>query len=379
MLRAIIIFISLFVLSGCLPEPEIQLSGIESNKVYPDARIIKIDEETAGTFTMQLNGKDIQNGHEVTGNGEYELSVTAERWWNEDTKTITFEIDDQPPKKPEFKDELKKIYYKEVKFRLVKEDGVKYKVTMDGKPNDIGKAYTKEGEHTLYIQAEKENGLTSDKKVNFQIDNRTYSRNTVDTFKQLYFHNGEKSLTEVIKWTYYVGVYVHGKPTTQDSKVFKSYFDRLNEMLPIEFKILKNGTSNYTNHQLDIYFVPTHKFKDYGFKEDLRVGNKQVVGVAIPEKVTTDGKIITSKILVGTDTDQQLRKTTILHEITHSLGLYGHLEDTKKSILYPYNNNRITKLSEIDKKLIEILYREDIKPGMSEKDVQRVLEPRIKG
>ncbi|WP_408009849.1 DUF2927 domain-containing protein [Pseudalkalibacillus sp. A8] len=377
-MRAIFIFLSLFVLSGCIPEPEIQISGIENEKVYPDARSIKVDEEAAGNFTMQLNGKDIQNGHKVTGNGKYQLTVTAERWWNEETKTVTFEIDDQPPKKPEFNDDLKKVYYKEVKFRLVKEDGIEYEIRMDDKPYNLEKAYNKEGDHTLYIQAVKDNGLTSDRKIKFQIDNRTYSRETVNTFKQLYFHNGEKLLTEVIKWTYYVGVYVHGEPTTQDSNVLKSYFDRLNKMLPIEFKILKNGTSNYTNHQLDIHFVPTHEFKDYGFKEDLRVGNKQIVGVAIPEKVTMDGNIITSKILVGTDTDQQLRKTTILHEIIHSLGLYGHLENNEKSILYPYNNNRVTKLSEVDEKLIEILYRKDIQPGMNEKDVERVLEPRIK-
>ncbi len=365
-------------MSGCLPEPEIQISGVENEKVYPEARIIKIDEEAAGNFTMKLNGKNIQNGHKVTGNGEYQLAVTAERWWNKETKSITFEIDDQPPNKPAFKDKLKKIYYKQVKFRLVKEDGVDYTITVDDKPYDLGKVYNKEGEHTLYIQAVKENGLTSDRKIKFHIDNRTYSRDTVDTFKQLYFHNGEKPLTELIKWTYYVGVYVHGDPTSQDSKVLKSYFDKLNEKLPIEFKMLENGTSNYTDHQLDIHFVPTHKFKDYGFKKDILVGNKQVVGVAIPEKVTTDGKIITSRILIGTDTDQQLRKTTILHEIIHSLGLYGHIEDNKKSILYPYNNNRITKLSEIDEKLIEILYREDIQPGMTEKDVEHVLEPRIK-
>ncbi|WLD94603.1 DUF2927 domain-containing protein [Alkalihalobacillus sp. AL-G] len=378
-MRKVFIFLSLLILmlSGCIPEPEIHIEGVKDGEVYVKDRIIEIDENRAGEYTLKLNGETIQNGHTVSENDDYKLTITAKRWWNEQTKSIQFEIDDIPPNKPSFKDEPKEVYYKQAKFSLEKEEDVMYKVKMDDKPYDINNPVTEEGEHKLFIKAVKDNGLLAQKEVEFVIDNRTYTRKAVDTFKHFIFHSEEQQDQKVLKWTKNASVYIYGNPTGQDREALESYFNRINELLPIDLLIMESDIHSTGDYSLSIFFVPSHKFKDYGFKGDLENGNKRIVGFAAPTKVSEEG-ILRSIIVIGTDTDQRFRKTTILHEIVHSLGLYGHFNNNEHSILYPYNNNMVTELTDMDKKMIEILYRPGIHTGMDESDVERVLKTRIK-
>jgi hypothetical protein len=375
-MKKLIILLIFLLLTGCIPKPEIHIEGVKEGKVYLKDRIIQVDEEAAGTYSLKLNGNDIQNNHKVTGNGEYELKVTTKKWWTEKKETIRFEIDDKPPKKPSFKDEVKEVYLKQAKFILEREDDVTYTITLDGKPTNLEQPVTEAGNHTIEIKAEKDNGLVQYKKVKFEIDNRTYSREAVDTFKRLLFQDGEQQETRIFKWAKTVSVFIYGTPTAEDKQALKSNFNELNKLLPIDFLVREDDWTANSNYSLKIYFVPTHKFKDYGYSGELVNGNKKIVGYTIPTKASEEG-ILKSNIVVGTNTEQRLRKTTIFHEIIHSLGLYGHLEDNENSILYPYNNNYVTELSEIDKKMIEILYRTEINTGMNESDIERVLKPRI--
>ncbi|MBM7570175.1 DUF2927 domain-containing protein [Aquibacillus albus] len=371
-MKKMFLFLSLFLLTGCIPEPEIDIDGVQQGEVYVNDQTINIDEEAAGEYTLHLNGNVIQNDHTVSGNGEYELTITAKRWWNEITKTIAFEIDDEPPAKPSFKDEVKPLYYKEANFELEKEEDVTYKVKIDYEPFDISQAYTKEGTHKLYIQSIKDNGLVADRKETFEIDNRTYSRHEVDAFKKFFFHNEDQEGTKFIKWSDHVGVHVYGEPTATDMKALESNLQTINQILPVDLNLRESQPFAGSN-RINVHFVPTYQFKDYGFNEELRNNDYMVVGYAMPTLLTHDDELFETKILIGTDTDQQLRKTTILHELMHALGFYGHFENNPNSILYPYTDTNLTELSSTDKKLIEILYRKDIKPGMTEAEVEQTL------
>ncbi|WP_171016826.1 DUF2927 domain-containing protein [Pseudalkalibacillus caeni] len=364
---------------GCIPEPRIHIEGIKSGEVYINERTITIDEEAANKYTMELNGKPIQNGHKVSKNGPYTLEVNAKRWWNEQTESIQFEIDNIPPEKPSFKEEIKDVYFKQATFKLNKERDVNYTIMMDGKPYDIEKPVTKKGKHILSIKAVKDNGLFAQNEVKFEIDNRTYSRDTIETFKGFIFHNEDRPEKDpkILKWNKTVSVYVYGKPTSTDLQVLKSYLNNLSEILPIDLIYTGNNFSVKADYSIPIIFVPTHQFKDYGLKEKLINGTNKIVGYTMPTKDSEEG-LLRSNVLIGTDTSQQVRKTTILHELVHSLGLYGHFKENEKSILYPFTNNMVTDLGDIDKEIIELLYRPDILHGMDESDVDKVLAPRIK-
>lgn len=373
--RTIFIVFILIILSGCVPQPEIQIQRIEEGKTYATDLTIQIDEEAAGKYAMKLNGQEIQNGYKVTENGEYKLSITAKRWWNEKTKTIQFSRDSNPPLPPAFYPEIKAIYFQQVNFKLVKLDGVIYTATIDGKPFNLNESYKEEGSHKLKVIAVKDNGLSSRSEFDFRIDNRTYSKGIIDEFIQFYFDE-DKKVQNILKWTDSVEVFVHGNLTSVDYDVVNSIYKKINEMLPIDFTIIENEKDSQLTNRVDIYFVPTYKFKDYGFEGEIIENNIKIIGFANPTSYSSDG-ITGSQVLIGTDTKQTERKTIILHEIVHSLGLYNHLEDKKTSILYPYANTNVYELSNLDEKFIEILYREDIKPKMSKREIEWALEPWI--
>ncbi len=325
---------------------------------------------------MWLNGEEIQSGHEVTQNGEYHLKVQAKKWWKEQVAELSFQIDDQPPKNPfRWKNPLA-IYYLQTDFSFEKEENVTYDVQLDGRPYDVNEPVTEEGDHQLDIVARKVNGLVFEKSITFTIDNATYSRETIDLFRSYMFETGDVRIDRLIKWGKDVTVNIHGQATEIDEEVIGLYVEKLNALLPLTLRIT-GAEAEESQNQLDIYFVPATEFSQHGFNEAIRVGNVQVVGFAQPTAVSYYGVISKGKIVIATDTDQQQRKTTILHELVHSLGLFNHFEDDPNSILYPYNNNGITELSEKDKLMIELLYRQDLQPGMSMYEIEDRLKPRI--
>ncbi len=365
---------------GCLPKPKISISGVEDGKIYVTEQTISIDQNLAGDdYTLKLNGESITNKHTVTDNGHYDLEVTAKKWWQEEEKSIQFEIDDVPPKKPELKANIRSSYFKSVTFGLEREKDVSYEIKLDGKRHDIDSPITKEGDHYLNIVATKDNQLVSQRKFRFEIDNRTYSRNEVDSFEWLSLNliHKESNLPRIQKWTEDVDVVVHGEPTSQDWKSLNTYISTLNETLPFYLNLHKKDDRTYNAGTIIMHFVPNYRFDELGFQQPLRQGDGEIVGFAYPNKVTYNGVFKEATIGIDTTIPQHTRNTTIYHELIHALGLYKHFDNNRSSILYPYNDTGVTKLAKIDKKMIELLYRPDITPGMYKPQVEATLKPRI--
>ncbi|MGY3718262.1 DUF2927 domain-containing protein [Sutcliffiella cohnii] len=258
-----------------------------------------------------------------------------------------------------------------VDFSIVEEEGVTYSATINGKPVNLNDRFEEEGTHTIQIQAIKENGLVTSRESIFTIDNRTYSNKEIKQFTDFYFEENPKT----IKWEDSIELFIHGQPTSKDLQIVNNNVKELNDLLPFEIIVKGQGEKSTLTNKMDMYFVPNHKFKDYGFTGNLAQGQYEIIGLAL---LTTfsEREIYGSDILIATNTTQKVRETIILHELVHALGFYGHTDD-KTSILYPHATTSVTTLSDFDKNLIEILYRAEIKSSMLQHQLERVLEVRL--
>ena len=373
-----LLILMLLTLSGCVNGPGILVDGVEEGKVYSDNRTITINQEKAVTYSMNLNGQPIASGHLVSQNGIYRLTISAKQWWMESKQEIVFTVDDRPPNPPTFKEEIQTGYFQEAKLELIEEDGVTYEVKLDGNPYDLHEPIRVEGEHELDILAIKENGKSVRRKDSFVVDNQTFTKEIVETFLRFHFDKEENDDAFLIKWMVEkVPVYVHGNPTNEDVDQLQTVLTDFNAWLPVQFEINKNKENNSTNHQINVYFVPSERFKEYGFTGDRINGNNKIIGFTLPvEGNSRDGLVVTT-IGVDSTISQAVRNPTILHEFAHSLGMYNHFEDDQTSILYPDYVEGNTILNKNDRKIVEMLYRQDLLPGMTKEEIQKMWEPRI--
>jgi Protein of unknown function (DUF2927) len=371
-------FVLLFILSGCVNKPDIQITGVEEGKVYAYEPTITINEEQGWTYSMTLNGESIKSGHIVEKNGTYNLSINGKKLWLKSKKDITFKIDDQPPYLPTLKEEVQPGYFQEAKFELIEEDGVTYDIKLNREPYDLSEPIQKEGMYELDIVAFKENGLVTQRTDSFIIDNQTFTKEMVDAFLSFHFANEQIEDPFIIKWiSEKVPVYIHGKPTNEDLDQLSRYLNELNAGLPVQFEIYQENKYNYTNYQLDIYFVPNEQFKDYGYTEELIQEYGETIGFALATDANDVDGLLTTTIGIDSTVNQNDRNPTILHELVHALGMYNHFENDTSSILYPVNNQQITTLNDTDQTLLDMLYRADIIPGMTESEIRQMWKPRI--
>jgi predicted Zn-dependent protease len=171
-------------------------------------------------------------------------------------------------------------------------------------------------------------------------------------------------------------VYIHGEPTNEDLDQLRRYLNEINSWLPVQFEITQENKTDITSYQLNIYFVPNEQFKDYGFTEELFQEDGETIGFALPTEGNDVDGLLATTIGIDSTVNQKDRNPTILHELVHALGMYNHFENDTSSILYPLNNQQITTLNETDKTLLDMLYRADIIPGMTE-EIRQLWKPRI--
>ncbi len=373
MKKSIIILLTLVTISlgiYYIQPHEYSINGVEDGKVY--AKNIDIEIES-GIIppNIKLNGKTIE-GHDLTisENGEYQLNVTSRFLWMERNETITFQRDDLPPPQPVLQGVVEDVYFQSAKFEVKREPGVTYEARIEEDPYVFGESYTKEGVHTLHVTAHKENGLTSKRQFYFEIDNRTYTQDEVDTFLDFYFSENNV----IVKYKTETDVIVHGNPSQKDLSHLKSITEKLSERLPIQLNFHEKVIST-ANSRIDVHFLPTYKFKELDIDFDDLESN--YIGVAFTENVFSSG-INNSYVLIGTNRPQEERMLTITHEMLHAVGLHSHFEHDRSSVLYPDSSTTAKTWSEKDLIVLEILYHPDIEMFMERAQVSNTLKKRIK-
>lgn len=376
-MKKYVLILLLIFITGCTKTENI-LQGVEDGKIYVSDPVISIDDDFHGDYELVLNDKKINSGYTVEDNGDYTLFLKTKNLFGvKRTYTYQFTHDDIQPSEPKLTTTPKSVYFKKARFDFKHEEHVDYQTLLNGKTVDLNKPITEEGTHFLKIIATKNNGLKSELRHPFIIDNQTYSIEQLETFLDFFFHPNTIETEPILyKWTDTVTIVVHGRSTEKDLVMLEQHVGTLNKLLPFKFIITHEEKGRTYSRQLDLHFIPTWAFTRF-VSEESYPGVTQAIGLAFPNEVSSESGILGSTVLVGSDISQIERNHAILHELIHAIGLYNHFEEDRSSILYPFIDSIVSELNETDLKMIEMLYRKDLHTGMTEEDVVHVLKPRI--
>ena len=369
-LLGIIFFAFILLLAGCARPPEPPaVTGVTEGGIYPSAVTITVVPQERAEYSAAIDDEPYILGSPYTEEGIHTLRVTATHTRNGLTSesTLRFEIDTEPPVTPVIDGVADGgVYFQSIQAVIHPESGVTYDSAIDGVPYQIGAAYTQAGDHVLTVTARKDrNGLTSQRQIRFTIENRTYTRDEVDYFLEIALGTEYGGEAPVRKWTEDIRIKVNGDPTDVDREKLDDVMAQLRELTGLGIEIVED------QENINIYYIPDSEFIEYipSYVE----GNWGYFSY----NVRGDGEIWQAKIGIDTvKTNQFSRSHLLQEELTQALGMGNDSYEYEDSIFY--QEWTLTQdYSDMDKAVIEILYRDDISVGMDKKDILEVLAPRI--
>lgn len=228
--------------------------------------------------------------------------------------------------------------------------------------------YNPETDYTLYIKkpiiSTKGLAMKEPAEKTFQTKQRPkYSEQAIEYFQEIAF-GSEWGDTDypVRKWNSNPRIQVYGNPSEEDLNALNQTISDINSLQDrIELKRVDSDPN------IKIYFVPLEDFSQY--HNNPKPGNWGLFYYWWkPEKFVIDE----AKILISTDKPtQQARAHLVREEITQSLGLPRDSYSYPKSIFYQEYTS-VPNYTELDKKLIQMLYEDEIKAGMSQTEAIEV-------
>jgi hypothetical protein len=183
------------------------------------------------------------------------------------------------------------------------------------------------------------------------------------------------------KWDRDINIKVLGSPTPEDLNTLQAVIDELNtlvsgirlQMVSLAGHSIQDSSSHNprtlgNNPNVEIYFVPESKFSQYE-------PNYQPLNYGFFWGWWNDSHSLhRSKVLVSTDeVTQQERSHLIREELTQSLGLMEDSYQYSDSIFYQGWTDT-NHYAEIDKAVIEMLYRPEIRSGMTKSQVLEIFQ-----
>lgn len=192
-----------------------------------------------------------------------------------------------------------------------------------------------------------------------------YTQDQIDYFLEIAMGSEFGSASPVVrKWTRDVRIEVIGSPTNEDRTTLNRVIESINAII--------GRTKLRIDEQrpdVEIYFVPESDFTIY--ESNYRPTNFGYFWIWWNGSF----EIVRARIMISTDRiTQEERSHLIREELTQILGLMKDSWAYKESIFYQ-GWTATTAYAEIDKVCIEILYRSEILPGMTRRQVEAVLLP----
>lgn len=188
-----------------------------------------------------------------------------------------------------------------------------------------------------------------------------YTESEIEYFTEIGLGSEYGNTDAVIrKWQTDIRIKINGEPTSRDIGALNTVISDLNPIIGDKFSI----SVVEENPNIEIYFVPVSEFSIC----NAAPGNYGYFNCKWENNV-----IYRCDICIATDIYQEERSHMIREEVTQSLGLMNDSLKYRNSIFYQ-DYSASQKYSEIDRKLIEILYLDEIKPGMRKEEVISVLK-----
>lgn len=165
------------------------------------------------------------------------------------------------------------------------------------------------------------------------------------------------------KWQGDVRIRVNGSPTADDLQTLNAVINDLNSLIGDSVRV----SIDNRNPNVEMHFAPESQFR-------------QLEPNYVPRNLgffwtRWQGDTINSaRILISTTgVTQRERSHLIREELTQSMGLMRDSYRYRDSIFYQ-GWTSVTDYSEMDRAIISMLYRSDIRPGMTQTQVASVLQ-----
>lgn len=218
--------------------------------------------------------------------------------------------------------------------------------------------------------------------VEQSLSRRSYTTAQINYFLEVALKSEYADSEPTIKkWDRDINIKVLGSPTLEDLKTLRTVIDELNTLVSgIRLQVVslagdssKDISSNKprtlgNNPNVEIHFIPESKFAQHE-------PNYQPPNYGFFWGWWNDHHAIhRSRVLISTDgVTQQERSHLIREELTQSLGLMEDSDQYSDSIFYQGWTDT-NHYAEIDKAVIEMLYRPEIHPGMTKSQVLEIFQ-----
>ena len=193
---------------------------------------------------------------------------------------------------------------------------------------------------------------------------KKYTPEEINYFQEVAFGSEFSDNSSIIrKWQGDLRIKVIGSPNSEDLKTLKTVISEINNLaFGINLKIVDNQPN------VKIHFVPVSEFGRY--EPNYQAGNYGYAWINWKQ----DNTIHSANILITTTgVNQKERSHLIREELTQSLGLLKDSYQHKNSIFYqPWTDTN--QYSQLDETVIQMLYRPEIRPGMTRSQVMSFLK-----
>lgn len=195
--------------------------------------------------------------------------------------------------------------------------------------------------------------------------NSAFSQAQIDYFMEVALGSeyNQQGTPRIRKWNGDVRIQTLGKPTSEDLRTLQTIVREINQLTGGSIRLrLDNNNPNVT-----IHFVPESQFRSI---------EPAYIPVNFGFFVTrwnNQGIINRANVLITTaGVTQKERSHLIREELTQALGLMRDSYRYADSMFYqPWTD--VTRYSDLDRALIQMLYLPQIKPGMTASEVLRTL------
>ncbi len=215
----------------------------------------------------------------------------------------------------------------------------------------------------IIIQTEANSYRSNQPSQQAYLPKKTYTPEEINYFLEIALGTEYSASSSIIrKWQGDMRIKVIGSPTSEDLKTLGTVINEINNLTSdINLKIVESKPN------VKIHFVPVSEFKRY--EPNYQPGNDGYAWI----NWNQNNVIYSSNILIATSgINQKERSHLIREELTQSLGLMRDSFKYKNSIFYqPWTDTN--QYSQLDKTVIQILYRPEIRPGMNKLEVIPIL------
>ncbi len=173
----------------------------------------------------------------------------------------------------------------------------------------------------------------------------------------------EQQSPVVYKWLTDPAIRVHGQPSESDIAELRRVVSELNGLVDtIDISVTSSTLAN-----INMHFIPKKDIPFETYHEDNAVAFF---------RIWWEGNaIFKAEIYISSDLSTNERRHNIREELTQSLGLRNDSPAYPDSIFYERNgiSSSVTEYADVDRACIALLYRDDVKPGMTREELREVI------